>query len=66
MATTTVDAKDIAGRLTIKLKVKHARQWAVRTWVAIQLIRLAAFIAWIGCDIEEVGTGKASPPKAEQ
>ena len=46
-----VDFKDIAKNNTMLVGFKNAKQWRWRLWVAGQLIRLAAWIAWMGVEI---------------
>lgn len=78
MATATIDAKkDIAKRMTLKLKVKRSREFGIRLWVGIQLIKLAGLIMWMDTDVKvepttsggyqpEDGNSKRSePPGAE-
>lgn len=39
----------------IKLVVKyHYQGWKVRLWIAMQLIRLAAWIAWVDVEFEDL------------
>ena len=51
MAQATLKAKSIANRITWEVHFKDKGQWAIRLWIAAQLIKLAAWVAWMNVEI---------------
>lgn len=49
----TLDAQEMASHVTLTIKVKRGRQWQARLAIAIWLMRLAAWIGWLGFEVEE-------------
>jgi hypothetical protein len=50
-----LDAKQLANELTITVEIKRHKEWTLRLWVAAKLIKLAAWIAWVGVEINNDG-----------
>ena len=50
MAEAVVDLKEIAQRITLHVKLDHAREWRWRCKVGTFLIALAARIMWMGIE----------------
>lgn len=57
-----VDAGDIMKTLTIKVHVRGLRVLQIRVWAAIQLLKLASFIAGCGIEILEFGSKHGRQP----
>jgi hypothetical protein len=49
-----VDAKELAGNITINIKVTRYNQWQFRYNLGLWLIQLAAWIMWINIEVEEI------------
>ena len=47
-----IDAKDLAGKMIMHVKIKRCQQWQWRIRIAVVFIRLAAWIMWVNVEIE--------------
>jgi hypothetical protein len=47
-----MNAKELAGRMVLTLRVKRLTEWEIRIRIAIWLIKLASRIMWIKLEIE--------------
>ena len=50
MASANLELRKLSNKTTIHIKIKVTREFKIRTWVAIQLLKLTALI--LGCGIE--------------
>ncbi len=50
----TLDMQRLASNLTLVVKIRRRRQWGVRLAIAVWLVRLAAWVAWMGFEVEEI------------
>jgi hypothetical protein len=48
----TLDAKQIANGLTLKVRIKRSGEWWFRIKVGMLLIRLAAWVMWMPIEFE--------------
>ena len=46
-----MDAKSLTADITMKVNIKGMRQWKWRVMIAIQLIRLAAWVMGVGLEV---------------
>lgn len=46
----TLTAKGMAKSITLVVRFKGFKQWSFRLWIATQLIRLAAWVAWVNVE----------------
>lgn len=53
ISTITIDAKDVLAQATLVVKMTRLKQWRVRVWIAMRLIALAAWVAWMDVEFEE-------------
>jgi len=55
MATDSADikARDLMDGVELKYRISGLKEWSLRVWIGMQLIRLAAWIMWM--DIEWQG-----------
>lgn len=51
MASVELDPRSPSMKMTVKIRRYH--EWSIRLWVGLQLIRLAAWLAWFGLEEEE-------------
>lgn len=49
-----ITAKGIANQMTWVVTFKRQKEWAVRLWIALQLIKLAMWVSWMNVEFEEV------------
>ena len=47
-----LSTKELVGEVTVTVKVKRYAEWRIRLWVAMQLIKLAAWVGWFNIEIE--------------
>jgi hypothetical protein len=52
---TLPDAKQMANNITLHVRVKRSNEWEWRLKVGLWLIRLAAWVMWMGIEIEAIG-----------
>jgi hypothetical protein len=52
MARVTLDAQKLAKHVTVTVDLTRWREWTLRLKVATWLVRLAAWIAWLGYEEE--------------
>lgn len=50
MIDVNLDAKELAARVILNVKITNAAQWRIRTKIGRGLIRIAAWVMW--CRIE--------------
>jgi hypothetical protein len=48
---TTLDSKQLAKNLGIKIYIKNYKQWQFRMWLSTILIKLASKISWMNCEV---------------
>lgn len=61
MQAVKLDAKKLAGKISIKVEIKNYYQWRTRLWLAEKLIRLGCWIAWLNCEF--VSSGEKLTPE---
>lgn len=50
---TSLDAKELAEKVTVTVKITRLRQFGFRAWLTDRLVRLAAIVSWVDLDIVE-------------
>ncbi len=48
-----INLRDIASKITVTVTIKNETQWRWRIWLAVQLIKLAAWVAWMNVEFVE-------------
>lgn len=51
LQTLTVDIRELASRMTLKV-ILRGEEWTRRAWIAERLIRFAAWLAWMKAEME--------------
>jgi len=49
---TELDVRKLAHTLTLKVKLRRHAEFKLRAWIGMQLIRLAAWVMWLGVEFE--------------
>jgi len=53
MAKPSIDAVNVAKHLTLNVTLKRVREFKMRVWIGVQLIRLAARIMNVGLQLDK-------------